>query len=174
MSETQRAFYYVDGIPTKGLWVDLDDVSDTDEVLKLLADAGHVPVDDDGEPVYGGDLLVAATDGVLAECFLSRHDCFDLSGFKEAADDLDAMRRSYEAGAAYIGHFGSWSRSSFEEAYQGEWDNEQAFAEDYFDDLYLQELPEHLRSYIDYDKFARDLFLDGFTFEDGYVFRTDC
>lgn len=174
MNDTQQAFFYVDGIPTKGKWIDLEDVTDTDDVLRELADAGHVPTDDDGDPVYGGDLLVADTDGKLAAQFLGKYGSFDLSGAKECMDDCDSRRWDYDAAAAYIGHFGTWSRSGFGDAFRGEWDSEQAYAEEFFDEHYLSEVPDSVKAYIDYEKFARDLFLDGFTFEDGYVFRTDC
>lgn len=171
---TQRAFFYVDGIPTKGMWIDLDDVSDTDDVLRELADAGYVPKGEDDEPIYGGDLLVACTEGALAEAFhSSRIDAFDLDGAKECMDDCDRGSWSYEAAAAYIDHFGSWSYSGFEEAYQGEWANEQEFAENLFDEIYLHEVPDFAKNYIDYEKFSRDLFRGGdYTMENGYVFRT--
>lgn len=172
MSETQSAFFYVDGIPTKGLWVDVEDVSDTDDVLKLLADAGHVPTDEDGEPVYDGDLLVADTEGKLAEQFLGKYGSFDLADLKECMDDCDDNNWDYDAAAVYIGWAGSWSKSNFEDAYNGEWESEAAFAENLFDECYLHEVPDFAKNYIDYEKFARDLFRGGdYTFEDGYVFR---
>lgn len=173
MNATQEAFFYVDGIPTKGEWIDLEDVSDTDDVLAILADKGLVPKNDDGEPVYGGDLLVADVDGELAREFLGKYGTFDLRGFKECAEDLDTLGYSFEAGAAYLRWAGSWSKSHFEDAYCGEWDSEVAYAEDLFDELYLGDVPSSVQSYIDYEKFARDLFLDGYHFEDGHVFR-DC
>ncbi|CAB4158459.1 ArdA Antirestriction protein [uncultured Caudovirales phage] len=169
---TNRAFYYVDGIPTKGIWVDLDEITDTDGVLEALASAGLIGRDEHDQPVYGGDLLVACTEGELTRHFLSRHDTFDLAGYIEAAEDADALKADQEEVAAYISHFGSWSRRTFEEARSGEWDSERAFAENHVDELW--DVPEHLQGYIDYDKVARDLFIDGYTFENGYVFRTDC
>ena len=35
----------------------------------------------------------------------------------------------------------------------------------------LAAIHESLRCYFDYESFARDLFIDSFTFIDGYVFR---
>lgn len=35
----------------------------------------------------------------------------------------------------------------------------------------LNEVPESLRVYFDYEAYARDLFSDGYVFHDGYVFR---
>lgn len=46
----------------------------------------------------------------------------------------------------------------FEDSYCGEWDSETDYAENLFDDLY--EVPDYLVGYIDYEKYARDLFID--------------
>lgn len=35
----------------------------------------------------------------------------------------------------------------------------------------LNEVPESLRMYFDYEAYARDLFSDGYVFHDGYVFQ---
>jgi antirestriction protein len=68
-----------------------------------------------------------------------------------------------EAFAAYAAHVGTESATeeSFLDAYRGHWDSELAYAQDLFDELYAHELPEHIRFYIDYEAFSRDLFLDG-------------
>lgn len=68
-----------------------------------------------------------------------------------------------EAFAAYAARVDAESATeeSFLDAYRGHWDSELAFAQDLFDELYANELPEHLRFYIDYEAFSRDLFLDG-------------
>ena len=47
--------------------------------------------------------------------------------------------------------------ASFEEAYSGEWDTEEAFAEQLMNDCYT--IPDYLANYIDYEKFAIDLFM---------------
>ena len=44
--------------------------------------------------------------------------------------------------------------------YEGEMEE---VAQDLFDELYLWEIPEKLRNYIDYEAFARDLECDGYT-----------
>jgi len=54
-----QVFWYVDGIPTKGKWIDMDLIDDTDEVLEELAEDEIIPRKEDGEPDYGGDLLAA-------------------------------------------------------------------------------------------------------------------
>jgi len=82
-----------------------------------------------------------------------------------------------KAFAAYANHVGVdyATEESFQDAYCGEWDSEQAYAENLFDELYLHEVPDHIQNYIDYEAFARDLFInDNYSVESDsgvYVFR---
>jgi antirestriction protein len=70
------------------------------------------------------------------------------------------------------------TEDDFQDAYCGEYDDENSYAESYIDDTgMLSEVAENIACYFDYDAFARDLFLDGYTFErgtdgQGYVFRS--
>ncbi len=68
-----------------------------------------------------------------------------------------------EAFAAYVSHVGEEyaTEESFQDTYHGHWDSELVYAEHIFDELYIYQLPENLRFYIDYEAFSRDLFLDG-------------
>lgn len=51
---------------------------------------------------------------------------------------------------------------SFQDSYLGEWDSEEAFAENLLEDTgQLGEIPENLRYYFDFEKFARDLRIGG-------------
>lgn len=169
-----QAFFYIDGIPTKGLWLDLEDLSDWDEVKEALANDGLIQRNGDDEPEYDGDILVADIEGGLAKAFYtSSLDAFDLSGFVECRDDCDRRNIDHDAAAAFLGYFGTngWSLSDFENAYRGEADSEKEYAERFIDDVgYLDEMPEHLRGYFDYEAFARDLFINDFVLVDGYVF----
>jgi antirestriction protein len=74
---------------------------------------------------------------------------------------IDKHDEAFTAYAAYVGS-DTATEDSFLDAYCGHWESEQAYAEHLFDELYLHELPEHLRYYIDYEAFSRDLFLDGY------------
>ncbi|HGC2578998.1 TPA: antirestriction protein ArdA, partial [Escherichia coli] len=54
----------------------------------------------------------------------------------------------------------------------GEADSEEAFAVEFASDTgLLAGVPETVALYFDYEAYARDLFLDSFTFIDGHVFR---
>lgn len=59
--------------------------------------------------------------------------------------------------------------SSFENDYQGTYDDEEAYAYEIVEECY--DLPEFALIYFDYAKFARDLFMGDYWFENGYVFR---
>ena len=111
----------------------------------------------------------------------------DYEGFEglrlSESEDIDKVaeiagfiKKYGEAWALYAEHIGLdyATQESFEEAYQGEWDSEEDFAEDLASET--MEIPKHLEFYIDYEKFARDLFINDFFSADGegckvYVFR---
>ena len=62
--------------------------------------------------------------------------------------------------------------SDFEEAYCGEWNSEQEFADNMADETITPELPEMGQLYFDYEKFERDLFLGDYWSNNGYIFRS--
>jgi hypothetical protein len=76
---------------------------------------------------------------------------------------------SYEPVEAFIKEFSLNDLDSFQDAYHGEWSNFSAFAENFFDDVYGHEVPEHLQCYIDYRSFADDL-LNDYLIIDNFVF----
>lgn len=59
--------------------------------------------------------------------------------------------------------------SSFEDEYQGTYRSEEDYAYEVVDECY--DLPEFAKTYFDYKKFARDLFICDYWYEDGFVFR---
>ena len=107
--------------------------------------------------------------GSLVEEYTPLSEVADIVEAIEGADNADALL----AYADYLGDFQE-AVSNFEDAYNGEWDSEQAFAEDFVESCYTLEDP--LAMYFDYEAFARDLFMD-YTSLDApsgiYVFR-DC
>lgn len=77
--------------------------------------------------------------------------------------------------ALYAQNIGEDIVDDFEESYCGEWSSFKDYAIEQFDDVYAFNLCDYARSYIDYDKVARDLKMDYFyeTSETGtvHVFR---
>jgi len=162
----ERAFFYVDGIPTKGAWLELEALDSWHTVREALASRIHI------SKFYDGDILVADIEGVVAErCYSSSHDAFDLDRFHEIWEESTRQNLDPDAVAAFIGWYGSWDCNAFESAYMGTYESPEAFAEQYLEDSgLLSEVPESLRYYIDVASFARDLFIDGYNFDDGFVF----
>jgi hypothetical protein len=174
MSQNQTenmGFFYIDGIPTKGHWISLEDIGRADPwdyIKDELADKGLLQRDEEGEVTYGGDILCACTEGELAKHFLSSHDTFDLEGFKEcfeASGDEDAK-------AAYLECFDDWDSQQFEDRFHGEFKSWEDMAAEYLEATgELQQIPENLRNYFDYEAYARDLRLGGDMCEhNGYFF----
>ena len=59
--------------------------------------------------------------------------------------------------------------NEFKDSYVGEYEDEEAFAYQIVNEMY--DLPEFAKTYFDYKKFARDLFIDGYYFDNGFVFK---
>lgn len=153
------AFFYVDGIPTKGCWVDLEGVNSWEDVAKTLSDAGFNNTD---------DILCADAEG-LARSFLGHWDCFDLKGYLDCKYAVTFAPD--EAKAAYIDCFGCWDAEGFEDAYAGEWGSDEDFAEEYIESTgLLSDVPDALRNYFDLEAFSRDLMMDH-SESGGYYFR---
>ncbi len=77
--------------------------------------------------------------------------------------EMAAMLKEHgEAWAVYAEYVGVEyaTRENFEEAYQGQWDSEEAYAEHLAEET--MEIPEHLSFYIDYEKMARYLFINDY------------
>ena len=167
----ESIFVYINGEPTHGIWIDLEGIMDWDEIKEILAENEIIPRNADDEPEYGGDLLVATTEGELSQHFYhSMTDTFDLDGFVECFEHkgIDS-----DAKAAYMACFNTWSASDFDDRYAGKYDSWKDYAENYIDDTgMLNDIPENLRYYFDYEAFARDLRLSGDMCEDsGFFFH---
>lgn len=94
-----------------------------------------------------------------------------ITGF-ESIERVAALGQAIaEHGAAFASYASNVGEDyatpeEFEDAYQGEWDSREAFAE-YMADETIEGLREGgtLASYFDYEAFARDLFMDGYSDE---------
>lgn len=156
----ESAFWYVDGIPTKGCWIDMDSIDGTDEVLEELAEKGIIPRNEDGEPEYEGDLLVADTEGILAGIALGSYGSFDFDLFVKLRDS-GMEPEILEAWNHCFGLFPDDMRT-IEENYWGHYDSWEDMAKSLLEDTgELNSIPENLRYYFDYEKYARDLRIGG-------------
>ena len=142
-----------------GKWFDLEDYTDLDEFYEACADL-HA---DEEDPELMFQDWEGIPDGMVSECSVDPK-CWSLI---EAYDEFGE-----DTVNAYIYCFGEWNRGDFQDRYRGEYDSWEDFAEQLVDELgYLDEIPEHLRYYLDYEKYARDIRFSGDVVEHkGYFF----
>lgn len=93
------------------------------------------------------------------------NDCYNYEeelAFCEWISEIHGLRSGYD-----------FDYSSFEDSYCGKYDSKEDYAYQYIEETgMLDSLPEWAQRYFDYESFARDMFLDGYTITDnGYVFR---
>lgn len=139
-----------------GKWLDLSDFSAKDEFIEACLEL-HKDEDDPELMFHDWENI---PDCYVSESWIDE----DFWGLLNSDVDFDAF-------TAFVEIRGSGSVSDFEDAFMGEYDSEKDFAEQMFDELYLHEVPDFLRYYIDYESFARDIFCGDYYFNSGYVFR---
>lgn len=150
-----------------GKWMDLSDYSDSEEFY----DACRELHGDEEDPELMFQDWECIPDSLIGESWLA-DNIFEII---EAVGNLGETQQ--EAFGVWLNHT---SRdiasediddliSSFEDEYQGEYRDEEDFAYEIVEQCY--DLPEFAKTYFDYEKFARDLFMTDYWYEDGYVFQ---
>lgn len=105
------------------------------------------------------------------------YDCPDLKlGEHENLSDLIELNQLInEHGEAFADFYcleNSTDIDRFNDSYCGQYDTLQDYAEELFDECYLQDVPTHIQNYIDYAAFAHDLRCESYYITDnGHVFR---
>lgn len=85
----------------------------------------------------------------------------------ESADEPEAL----QAFAELYGYTITEAAEKFQDAYHGQWDSPEQYAEQFAEDIgAIDDNATWPNYYIDWERAARDLFMDGYTFVDGYVF----
>lgn len=160
-----KAFFYLGGIPTKGCWVELDELTTWDHIHQCLREALSLP-----DEHLVDEVLCSDTQGI-AKLFVS-HDCFDLSEFTtwEAQVDDHIPAQAVEA---FFAHFGSGnSVQDFEGAYRGSADTPEDYVQEWFDDIHGEAIKqaEQAGLVIDWEATARAFFQDEHVEVDGFIF----
>lgn len=140
-----------------GKWLNLEDYADKDEFIEACREL-HA---DEEDP----ELMFQDWEGIPSDMVGESWVAPEVWELMDAFNnhDEDAVR-------AYLKCFGEWNESDFENRYKGRYDSWRDLAEEFVDEMgYLDEIPEYLRNYFDYDAYARDLKYD-FCEEDGYYF----
>lgn len=144
---------------TKGAWFDLSDFLYRDDFIDACRE-WHADEDD---PEIMFQDWEGMPPGLISESHISP-ECWDVL---EAYDEFDEG-----AVNAYCYLFGEWDKDKFQDYYHGEFDSWEDMAEQLLEETgELNEIPEHLRNYFDYQAYARDMRLGGGMCEhDGHFF----
>ena len=142
-----------------GKWLDLEDYTDRDDFYKACAEL-HA---DEEDPEFMFQDWEGIMSNMINESYVSP-ECWSLLDAYEKYDE-DAVN-------AYCYCFGEWNENDFNERYRGEYDSWEHMAEELLEDTgELNRIPESLRYYFDYEKYANDLRIGGdFIEQDGYYF----
>ncbi len=149
-----------------GKWLDLSDYSDKEEFYEACRQLHS----DEEAPEFMFQDFENIPDSLIGESWMS-DNLFEVI---ESVSDMDESEQE----AFYI-WLNDGSRdidtddingliSSFRDDYQGAYKDEEDYAYEVIEQCY--DLPEFAKTYFDYEKFARDLFLTDYWFEDGHVF----
>jgi antirestriction protein len=157
-----QGFFYIDGIPTKGVWVDLDQVGAWEDIKLQLSELFPSSNFD--------EVLCADVEGLASHFYASSCDGFDLDGWLEFLEEKQFSSLEEEVISAYFDNCGVSSLDDVEEAYAGEHNSDEEFAVQLLDDTGELDPSSMLGRYFDYEKFARDLMYDYFEV-DGHYFR---
>ncbi len=143
----------------KGEWLNVADFRTKEDFYE---EAAKIHSDED-DPEFMFQDWEGIADALISE--MSINDVV----FEVASKDEETI----ENFNAFVESMGSTDFSSFEEAFCGRFKSEVDYAESYMDECgMLAEIPENLRYYFDYEKYARDLFIEDVYFHDetGCVF----
>ena len=146
-----------------GAWIDANQDKDAlyDEIKRMLSKSPIERAEEWAIHDYEGF------------CGLRLSEYEDIATVAEMAAMIEEHGEAWAKYAEYQGVKYA-TKESFEDAYEGEWESEQDFAENLASET--MEIPKHLEYYIDYEKLARDLFINDYFSADAeggkvYVFR---
>ena len=142
-----------------GKWLDLEDYADRDDFYEACTELHN----DEDDPELMFQDWEGIPDGMVSGCAVSP-ECWTL---------LDAYEKHDEGAVnAYIYCFGEWNENDFQDRYRGEYDSWKNMAEELLEETgELDRIPENLRYYFDFEKYANDLQIGGdLTEHNGYFF----
>jgi len=151
------AKYYAGSL--EGEWLDLEDYKDKDEFLEACKKL-H---DDEGYPEFMFQDSEGIPSGMVSESYIDEK-CWEVL---EAYDEFDE-----DAVKAYCYIFSGWDKQDFQDRYHGKYESWGDMAEELLEETgEIESIPENLRFYFDYEKYANDLRIGGdFCEHDGYYF----
>jgi antirestriction protein len=151
--------------------IDLDPLSIREEYLEAIQEELNSMIDTDEDsdgnrPLYEEWIVCCSED--VPHAYVGEYDLWDdYWELKEAMDDNPHIPEA----AFFAGVSLDIPPASIPEAYQGTYDSDEDFAADLAESCgYLNAMPENLRYYFDYEKFARDLMIGDYVEDSGHYF----
>ena len=149
-----------------GAWIDLTDL--TEEEFNQKCIELHKDEQDPEFMFQDFDIEFDSLRNLVSESGID-------SDFWELKDNFNEVKDyCLEAFDIFISNGHPADANKFKDAYRGhcnEYNIEQAFGEQIADEMgYIQEIPEHLRYYFDFEAFGRDLLMTDFWEQDGHIF----
>lgn len=151
----------------QGAWIDLENL-DKDEFY-LKCQELHKD-EEDPEFMFQDWECDEIFKGMISECGIDEE-------FWELKETLENTEIDLEALTAYKNIFGDIDIRDFEDKYFGHFegffgDINREFGEHMLEEMgELEQVPQHLRYYIDAEAYGRDLLISDFSEYDGFVFR---
>ena len=141
----------------KGKWLDLEDYNDKEEFMKACQEL-HADEDDP-------EIMLQDHEGVPSQ-FIGE-SWIDEKLWDYLNSDIDD-----EVKEAYMALFDEWNEDQCNDRYEGKYRSDEDYAEHLSEDIgMLESIPEYLRFYFDFEKYARDMSINGeFKEENGHYF----
>ncbi len=150
-----------------GKWMDLSDYSGSEEFYKACKEL-HA---DEEDPELMFQDYENIPSGLISESWLSPN----VFAVIEAVTKLDdTQQEAFTVWCSFTSNDLATKDindliESFQDDYQGEYSSEEDYAYQVVEET--MEVPEGIKTYFDYEKFARDLFICDYYYDEGYVFR---
>ena len=142
-----------------GAWIDITEYDNSEDFYQKCREL-HA---DEVDPELMFQDWEGFPEGMASECSIN----WDfVESLKEACENNQEA-----AFLAFVDLFNNCDYNTFSDAYRGVAKNEEAYARELVEDSgMLKDVPDSLARYFDYEAYARDLFMDGYTLHDSHVF----
>lgn len=140
-----------------GKWLNLEDYTDKEEFIDACLELHK----DEEDPELMFQDWEGIPEAMVSECSID-----------EAMWELMVAygEHGQEAVEAFVSIFGEWDADAFNDRYQGEWADDETFADNFIESTgMLADVPDSIARYFDYSAFARDLMYD-YSQENGHYF----
>ncbi|WP_241576696.1 antirestriction protein ArdA [Rosenbergiella collisarenosi] len=145
----------------KGAWLDLGDF---DSEVEFIAAAKKLH-SDEADP----EIFFQAHENIPSQCIQETQVNWKYVDFYKNNPDI-ADHES--AAAAFISVFGVDYLEEFENLFYSQEESKESFVLSYIDTIgLLNDIPESVAMYFDYDSYGRDIFLTTFHYVNGFVFN---